>query len=172
MDAFDNGEDGFWKVTGPILSTIVDFIRKHQRTIPHFNSGYLNYNIRHITPKTVHLIARKILNHDYNANAALEDDDEASSHSTSSRPSSVMEVEKGDAKENGAKHTDENEEEDDESEEGEDVESDHKQSKEVRSGMEAFSHFLIFRMMSCVNASVIIRFMSLGRWSKHVFWNS
>jgi hypothetical protein len=131
MDAFDNGEDGFWKVTGPILSTIVDFIRKHQRTIPHFTySGYLNYNIRHITPKTVHLVARKILNSDYNPNAALEEEDEGSStRDTSSRPDSPMEVENGNGnvKENGEKHEDESIEDEDE----EDGEFDNKQSKEV-----------------------------------------
>jgi hypothetical protein len=77
MDALENGEQGFLRTTGPILTTLTDYIRKHQRTIPHFTQGYLNYKITKITWETVHLVARKILNPDYNPDDVPEDDNES-----------------------------------------------------------------------------------------------
>jgi hypothetical protein len=74
-----DGVDGFWKVTGPILVQTTDFIRRHQRTIPHLqNTGFLNYKVKTITTRTVHQIARKILNPDYNPDAIEEEDDAVS----------------------------------------------------------------------------------------------
>jgi hypothetical protein len=82
-----DGVDGFWKVTGPILVQVTDFIRRHQRTIPHFNNtGFLNYKVKSITTRSVHQIARKILNPDYNPNAEPieeEDEDDAASVTSS-----------------------------------------------------------------------------------------
>lgn len=79
MDSLTDGVDGFWKVTGPILVQVTDFIRRHQRTIPHFNNtGFLNYKVKSITTRSVHQIARKILNPDYNPDAVEEEEEEES----------------------------------------------------------------------------------------------
>lgn len=108
------------------------FIRKYQRTIPHFNSGYLNYQIKTITIRSVHQIARKILNPDYSPNAVIDDEDqkeeEENSISVSSRASSVHPEENGVDKREEEENGVEKKEEDSDEEEAVEV---NQQSKEV-----------------------------------------
>ncbi|KAI6236412.1 Bromodomain adjacent to zinc finger domain 1A [Aphelenchoides besseyi] len=62
FNALSFKEEGFEKVTGPILIDVTDFIRRNQKNIPHFTRGkFVNYNVKPVSIELAQEVARKIL---------------------------------------------------------------------------------------------------------------
>ncbi|KAI6187153.1 Bromodomain adjacent to zinc finger domain protein 1A [Aphelenchoides besseyi] len=62
FNALNFEKEGYEKVTGPILSAITEFIRRNQKSIPHFTPGtFINFNLQPVTVETAQEVARKIL---------------------------------------------------------------------------------------------------------------